>query len=212
SGGGIRSATFNLGVMQALNKLGLFNCVDYLSTVSGGGFIGSCISSTMASVDRPAHVDNLHDPVGQIFDHRQGTPEPNIFRHLRDNANYLAPDGLRDVLRIPALLFRGVVVNFLVILPYILAAVMLTIWINPALPKDYSLKSEFFVTRVLLALLVFLFALYPLLHMYAVQNMGKDQRSNWELRNNFGRFLGLAVGAIIVVAFVELQPIGLVSV
>src|SRR5450759_3803289 len=41
SGGGIRSATFNLGVLQGLSELGLLPFIDYLSTVSGGGYIGS---------------------------------------------------------------------------------------------------------------------------------------------------------------------------
>jgi hypothetical protein len=39
SGGGIRSATFNLGVLQGLAQLGLLPHVNYLSTVSGGGYI-----------------------------------------------------------------------------------------------------------------------------------------------------------------------------
>jgi predicted acylesterase/phospholipase RssA len=45
SGGGIRSATINLGVLQVLAKHELFKCFDYLSTVSGGGYIGAYISS-----------------------------------------------------------------------------------------------------------------------------------------------------------------------
>src|ERR1019366_6082528 len=45
SGGGIRSASFNLGVLQALVEKGFFRYVDYLSTVSGGGYIGSFVSS-----------------------------------------------------------------------------------------------------------------------------------------------------------------------
>jgi len=49
SGGGIRSATFNLGVIQALAELRLLRRFDYLSTVSGGGYIGSWLSSWMAS-------------------------------------------------------------------------------------------------------------------------------------------------------------------
>lgn len=48
SGGGIRSATFNLGVLQALSGLGILPFVDYLSTVSGGGYIGSCLSSLLS--------------------------------------------------------------------------------------------------------------------------------------------------------------------
>jgi hypothetical protein len=45
SGGGIRSATFNLGVLQALAGYGLLRHVDYLSTVSGGGYIGSWLTA-----------------------------------------------------------------------------------------------------------------------------------------------------------------------
>jgi hypothetical protein len=39
SGGGIRSATLNLGVLQGLAKLEILNHFDYLSSVSGGGYI-----------------------------------------------------------------------------------------------------------------------------------------------------------------------------
>jgi predicted acylesterase/phospholipase RssA len=44
SGGGIRSATFNLGVIQALAEKKLLQKFDYLSTISGGGYIGSWLS------------------------------------------------------------------------------------------------------------------------------------------------------------------------
>lgn len=45
SGGGIRSATTNLGMLQALAKMRILPMVDYLSTVSGGGYIGACMSA-----------------------------------------------------------------------------------------------------------------------------------------------------------------------
>lgn len=41
SGGGIRSATFSLGLLQGLYEHGILRCFDYLSTVSGGGYAGS---------------------------------------------------------------------------------------------------------------------------------------------------------------------------
>jgi Patatin-like phospholipase len=44
SGGGIRSATFALGVMQALAHHDLLRRFDYLSTVSGGGYIGTSLT------------------------------------------------------------------------------------------------------------------------------------------------------------------------
>ncbi len=45
SGGGVRSASFSVGLIQALYVKGVLRFVDYLSTVSGGGYAGSCLSS-----------------------------------------------------------------------------------------------------------------------------------------------------------------------
>jgi hypothetical protein len=63
SGGGIRSATFNLGLLQSLYKHGILQRVDYLSTVSGGGYIGSCLTSLLNSP--------LGDGTGGKRGHRQ---------------------------------------------------------------------------------------------------------------------------------------------
>lgn len=48
SGGGIRSATFCLGFLQGMNKLKLLRIFDYLSTVSGGGYVGGWWSAWLA--------------------------------------------------------------------------------------------------------------------------------------------------------------------
>lgn len=45
SGGGIRSAVYNLGFLQALSHRGLFRHVDYLCSVSGGGYIAGHIAA-----------------------------------------------------------------------------------------------------------------------------------------------------------------------
>ncbi|MBC8350823.1 MAG: patatin-like phospholipase family protein [Planctomycetes bacterium] len=45
SGGGVRSAAFSLGVLQALHRRGVLPFIDYLSTVSGGGYAGAYLSS-----------------------------------------------------------------------------------------------------------------------------------------------------------------------
>src|SRR3982074_3632108 len=47
SGGGIRSASVSLGVLQALNHHGVLRQIDYLSTVSGGGYMGASLTATM---------------------------------------------------------------------------------------------------------------------------------------------------------------------
>ena len=64
SGGGIRSATFSLGVMQALAKEKLFKYIDYLSTVSGGGYIGSAITwlkSPKSDTEKESYFENPDD-------------------------------------------------------------------------------------------------------------------------------------------------------
>ncbi|UCF21043.1 MAG: hypothetical protein JSU87_06555 [Gemmatimonadota bacterium] len=77
SGGGIRSATVNLGMTQALHRYGIFDHVDYMSTVSGGGYLGSSISTLMrngtrlpeAETPRRARVrkDGTKGSFGQLF-------------------------------------------------------------------------------------------------------------------------------------------------
>src|SRR5260370_24042043 len=47
SGRGIRSATFSLGVVEGLARAGLLTGFDYLSTVSGGGYLGGWLSAWM---------------------------------------------------------------------------------------------------------------------------------------------------------------------
>ncbi|MEM7351816.1 MAG: hypothetical protein AAF657_13545, partial [Acidobacteriota bacterium] len=43
SGGGLRSACFNLGVAQGLEKRGVLRHVDYLSAVGGGAYVASSL-------------------------------------------------------------------------------------------------------------------------------------------------------------------------
>ncbi len=47
SGGGIRSATINLGFLKTLNKFNILEQADYLSTVSGGGYTGAYIQGSL---------------------------------------------------------------------------------------------------------------------------------------------------------------------
>src|SRR5688572_24734184 len=54
SGGGIRSATFCLGLFQALARQKLIRRIDYLSTVSGGGYFGSFLGTAFTRPDANA--------------------------------------------------------------------------------------------------------------------------------------------------------------
>lgn len=68
SGGGIRSATFNLGILQWLAWAGLLTKIDYLSTVSGGGYIGGWLISW---IKRAAGVREVENQLGDYENHRQ---------------------------------------------------------------------------------------------------------------------------------------------
>lgn len=83
SGGGIRSATFCLGVVQVLADRGLMKDFDYLSTVSGGGYTGSFITSVIGT---GGSFDELARPFG---------PDTESVRHIRQNAKYLSAVDLK---------------------------------------------------------------------------------------------------------------------
>ena len=83
SGGGIRSATFNLGLLQSLARLRILEHVDYLATVSGGGYVGGFWTAWLQrDKDRAGNF-----PTG--FDRRSG--ERAEIRHLREFSRFLLP-------------------------------------------------------------------------------------------------------------------------
>ncbi len=74
SGGGIRSATFNLGFVKALNEKGIFKYADYLSTVSGGGYTGGFIQQRLK--------DNQN--YNELFTEEE-------MKYLKEHGDYLRP-------------------------------------------------------------------------------------------------------------------------
>jgi predicted acylesterase/phospholipase RssA len=121
SGGGIRSATFSLGVIQGLCKHGLLKHVDILSTVSGGGYIGSCLSALMNNPANKPDAENF--PLRYTDTSTEPPSEPLALTHLRNCSNYLAPSGLLTKLRLPNLMLRGILLNLFIFLPFIMALV-----------------------------------------------------------------------------------------
>ena len=120
SGGGVRSASFCLGAMQALDEAGVIKKVDYLSTVSGGGYIGT---STVAAMD--ATRDHKFP-----FPSELEPEEQPAIRHVRDHSNYLFPRGKVDVFNNLAIYLRGLAANAILILPFLLLAAAFTIYSN----------------------------------------------------------------------------------
>lgn len=89
SGGGIRSATFNLGVLQALADLGLLSKFDYLSTVSGGGYIGGWLSKWIHNT--AGGVEQAEKLLRSGGDGPVPRAEPKEVQFLRKYSNYLTP-------------------------------------------------------------------------------------------------------------------------
>ncbi|WP_182864691.1 GMC oxidoreductase [Rhodopirellula sp. JC639] len=96
SGGGIRSATHALGVLQSLARKRLLRRVDLMSTVSGGGYIGSFLGRCFdrlrpESVLRSGGLQSTPptDQVEQTLSDSQSPP----LQWLRSHGNYIAPNG-----------------------------------------------------------------------------------------------------------------------
>lgn len=124
SGGGIRSATFNLGLMQSLCNKEILERVDYLSTVSGGGYIGSCLT-TLLNSESDVGLTKGNFPLGihMSADTDQPTREKEPVRRLRYFSNYLTAEGSfwNKYFR-PAMVFlKGLILNLSLLVPYLIA-------------------------------------------------------------------------------------------
>jgi len=87
SGGGIRSATFNLGVLQSLARMKLLGHFDYLSTVSGGGYIGGWLLAWM----KRRGVKDVRAGLRPEWERQPGNSEAQEIHFLRRFSNYLTP-------------------------------------------------------------------------------------------------------------------------
>jgi hypothetical protein len=131
SGGGVRSAAFSLGVMQNLARRGLLTEFHYLSTVSGGGYIGSWLQALVH-----AHGGDAAE-VQRALGASEAAPE---LRTLRKYTNYLtprpgisSPDTWAGIL----LWVRNVLVNWLIFVPALFATALL-----PGLYQDVLTAIE----------------------------------------------------------------------
>lgn len=110
SGGGVRSATFALGVMQSLAAKNRLRQIDFMSTVSGGGFVGSFLGR-MFTRER---VKNVADPVARAQDLLKDNASGPL-SWLRTQGNYLFASGPDDWLVAMGVYFRNVFTVHLVV-------------------------------------------------------------------------------------------------
>jgi len=123
SGGGIRSATFNLGVLQGLAKVGLLGRFDYLSSVSGGGYISSWLARWICTKDLAEVIKELKASPPR----NPEVPEPKQVTYLRQYSNYLTPRlGLlsADTWTLVAIAIRNILLNWVVLVPLLTAPLL----------------------------------------------------------------------------------------
>jgi hypothetical protein len=136
SGGGIRSASFCLGVLQGLSKHRLIDKLDYLSTVSGGGYIGSCLLGALQASGK--------FPFGE-GDEVRDSPAVG---HLRNYSNYLLPRGrsvVRNFSEAGAVILRGLTANAALIL---VVALFFALTTKFAFPSREDLLNGSFLLRL----------------------------------------------------------------
>lgn len=145
SGGGVRSAIFNLGILQGLARCGLLDKFDYLSTVSGGGFIASWLSAWIHREN--GNVNTVVTQLAKTPDNPLET-EPTPLYNLRVYANYLTPKkGLLsvDTWTLIAIYLRNLLLNWMVFVPVIMALLILPrIWF--AFMKSSHVNSSVLLT------------------------------------------------------------------
>lgn len=100
SGGGIRSSTFCLGVIQVMAERKLLRDVDFLSTVSGGGYLGAFLTTSIQDERSEAH-----------FAPARG-PDAWPIQHLRRGAKYLSATNLKGRWALVGEALAGMVLNW----------------------------------------------------------------------------------------------------
>lgn len=134
SGGGIRSAAFNLGALQTLQDAGRLQQADYLAAVSGGSYIAAAfamVAKTSAD-EHGSPEDSDPDLIKVVPPFRHGSPEE---QYLRNRCDYLAPDGMAKLYLVLRIIL-GLVVNLIFLsLPLMGLTILLGTWIyRPFLP------------------------------------------------------------------------------
>ena len=188
SGGGIRSASFSLGVLQAMSAAGALADVDYLSTVSGGGLIGASVSTLLNSTDASSRPENF--PLGVDA----GRAERPAVRHLRAYTKWVAPNGALDNIRLPAVLLRGICDNFAILLPLLMIAVLVTEQLFN-LAYRIGLDRLQYAPLVGIAAFIGLSLAQPILYRL----FPKRYMDSWSARDRYERALTIALVAICAV-------------
>jgi len=190
SGGGIRSASISLGVIQGLAQLGVLPGFDYLSTVSGGGYTGGWLSAWRARVGRGEQA--------AVYGMLGGTipvdPEPAPVAQVRQLCRYLDPRlgaFSADVWTLGFTILRNLLLNWIVLLPLIAAALLVPrIYLGIlSLPSQRELIATARLYRIDAALWPIGIVLLSAAMSYIALDLPSLGNRRWSQRRFLGWFL-----------------------
>ena len=177
SGGGIRSATFGLGVLQGLAHNKLLDKFAYVSTVSGGGYIGSWLSAWIHREEKG--LEGVAEQLPGEHPTAVMKPEAEPITHLRAYSNYLTPKlGLMsgDTWTLVAIVIRNLLLNWLVLIPLLIAALALPrlfVSLSQLRPPDYVRVAALFAGIVLGVQMI----VYAAISRPTISRKNRDQKS-----------------------------------
>ncbi len=164
SGGGIRSATFSLGVLQGLQDFDLLKYVDYLSMVSGGGYIGGWL---VGNVFRTTHW------LGRL------TNWEDSIAHSRKYSKYLAPHAgilSGDSWTMWGIWARNAILVQLTALSWLLAILTACLLTKPFFDAISS-GAAITAARSLSAVILFWIGIIAAFNLYWIDRIDKDNYS-----------------------------------
>lgn len=197
SGGGIRSASFGLGVMQGLVAGRKLEKMHYMSTVSGGGYLGTALTWALHLGGEEAGTTPDKFPLGDKeahSDHKVTKNGNKLLDYIRQHSSYLTPTEDLGLLSFVAVVVRGISMSLLV---YVSALVAIMGGMYALGFFDTTLISELFHIKpdeaghyfggkgIFIPTAVFLMIVFMLMNMiYSVFTYikEKDQRSQRKYR------------------------------
>ncbi len=127
SGGGIRSASFCLGVVESLAEIGVLNQFHYVSSVSGGGYTAGWLGAW--SYRLPDGIAGVQRTIREAA--AKSSP-PQEVQHLSQYVTYLAPSSgvlSADLWGLLSAYFRNLIITLGTILPIVMIAGSLPIFL-----------------------------------------------------------------------------------
>jgi hypothetical protein len=192
SGGGIRSASFGLGVMQALVGNSQLEKIHYLSTVSGGGYLGSALTWALHQY-KNSDTTKGNFPLGKlkaegakdVENNEADIDDPEAYEKrelagnelldfIRLHGAYLTPVAKLDIISFSAVVIRSMIMSLFV-----------------------------YISFFTIAITASLFVIYQLIHLIPIQNL----KSNSDFINTYllpfgDKGLLLLVAILIIAAMV----------